>query len=151
MINMICDNCGAIIDKSEKYCPNCGMELLTSKPMKKKYYREQESINHENKGLNPAKKKYYKDSEMFSANNRRSIEKPIKRRYYENSAPVSPDYSQYIGEESEPHQQDHYKEKSGTGIGNIVLLLFVALILGFVTGLIMFGLQSIPQIPGFNV
>jgi len=157
MINMICDNCGAIINKSEEYCPNCGMELLTPKPVKKKYYRDPEAIIHENQSFKPAKNKYYKDSESFS--NRPSIEKPIKRRYYEDSSPVSHDYSQYVDEdeyeESESPQQDHYegnyKEKSGAGIGNIVLLLFIALILGFIAGLLIFGPQSTPQIPGFNV
>lgn len=157
MINMICDNCGTIIDKSEEYCPNCGMELLTPKPMKKKYCRGPEAIKHENQDFKHVKKKYYKDSESFS--NRPSIEKPIKRRYCGDLIPVSPDYSQYTGEEeyyeAESPQQDHYeedyKEKSGAGIGNIVLLLFIALILGFIVGLIMFAPQSIPQIPGFNV
>jgi len=157
MINMICDNCGALIDKSEEYCPNCGMELLTPKPMKKKYHRAPETIRHENQRFKHAKNKYYKGSESFS--NRPPIEKSIKRRYYEDSAPVSHDYSQYVGEdeyeESEPPQQDHYegiyKEKSGFGIWDIVILLFIVLIFGFIVGLLMFGSQSTPQIPGFNV
>lgn len=36
---MICDNCGAHIKDEERYCPECGMELLISdyKPLKKKY------------------------------------------------------------------------------------------------------------------
>ncbi len=36
---VICDNCGAHIDDQERYCPECGMELLVSdyKPLKKKY------------------------------------------------------------------------------------------------------------------
>ena len=58
-------------------------------------------------------------------------------------------------EEAESHQKDYYeedyKEKSGVGIGNIVLLLFIALVLGFIVGLLMFGSQSIPQIPGFKI
>jgi hypothetical protein len=143
MIDMICDNCGANIDKSEDYCPNCGMQLLDLPPAPKK------------------KKKYYKDSKSISPDNSQIVEKPIKRRYTEDSVPESPDYSHYDSkydeeyEEAESPQQDYhkkdYKEKSGVRIGNIILLLFIALVLGFITGLLMFGSQSIPQIPGVNI
>jgi hypothetical protein len=143
MIDMICDNCGANIDKSEEYCPNCGMQLLDLPPAPMK------------------KKKYYKDSESISPDNSRIVEKPIKRRYTGDSVPESPDYSHYDSRydeeygEAESHQQDHYEkdynEKSGVGIGNIILLLFIALVLGFIVGLLMFGSQSIPQIPGVNI
>jgi predicted nucleic acid-binding Zn-ribbon protein len=131
---MICDNCGANIDKSEEYCPNCGMELLHSAP------------KH-------TKKKYYKNSEPVSRDNPHLIEKPIKKRYYEDSRPESPDYSQYDDdgakyEESETLEEDH-KEKSGSGIGNIILLLFIALILGFIVGMMMFS-SSMQYIPGFS-
>ncbi|MEN4007072.1 MAG: zinc ribbon domain-containing protein [Methanobacterium sp.] len=143
---MICDNCGAIIDESEEYCPNCGMELLTPKPIKNKYYREPKAIKHKNQSSKPAKKKYYKDYE--SLGNHSPIETPIKRRYYEDSALISPDYSQYVGEYE--YEESDYKEKSG--VGTIIIFLFIALVLGLVVGLLMFGPpQTIPQMPGFNV
>jgi hypothetical protein len=153
---MICDNCGAIIDKNEEYCPNCGMELLTSKPTKKKYYKKSESINRENSSK-PSKKKYYNDPEPISYTTPHKIEKPIKSRYLEDPILESPDYSHYDEdeyEEDEYPQQDFkedHKEKSGSGIANIIILLFIALILGFIVGMFMFGSQSIPQIPGLNV
>lgn len=143
MIDMICDNCGANIDKGEEYCPNCGMQLLDLPP-------------------NPMKKKkYYKDSKSIGSDNSQIVEKPIKKKYTEDSVPESPDYSHYDNEydveyeEAESHQKEYYeedyKEKSGGGIGNIILLLFIALVLGFIVGLLMFGSQSIPQIPGFKI
>ena len=47
MIDMICDNCGANIDKDEEYCPNCGMQLLDlpPNPTKKKYQRNQSPLD----------------------------------------------------------------------------------------------------------
>jgi hypothetical protein len=152
---MICDNCGANIDKGEEYCPNCGMELLTPKIMKKKDSRNDNKP--ENQSFKPAKKKY-ENSRSFSRDNSQMVEKPIKQRYIDYSEPESPDYSHYHDEneyeEAESPQQEYYeeeyKEKSGTGMGSIILLLFIALALGFIVGLLMFGSQSIPQIPGFN-
>lgn len=140
MIDMICDNCGAKIDASEEYCPNCGMQLLDLPPTPIK------------------KKRNYKNSNHYSHNDSRSFEKPIKKRYIKNSSPESPDYSQYIDEEELPeetyYEQDYYKkdykEKSSMGMGSMLLFLLLALILGLVVGMIMFGPQSIPLIPGIN-
>lgn len=129
---MICDNCGAIIDKNEEFCPNCGMQILNLHPT-------------------PKKRKYYSGS--FKHNNSRSVDKPIKQRYIKNSKPKSQDYRQYFDDEEyeEPHNHDYYetnyKRKSGIGIGNIILLLAVASILGFITGLLMLGTLSIPPLP----
>ena len=131
---MICDNCGAILDEGEEYCPNCGMELL--------------DLPH-----NPAKKrKYHKNSGSFSRGN---VEKPLKKRYIKKLEPESPDYSRYHDSEYDEYDEyesfeKDYKGKSGGNMANIILLLFIALILGFIEGLFMFGSQSIPQIPGFN-
>lgn len=135
---MFCDNCGAKIDESEEYCPNCGMQLVD---------------------LPPKKRKYHKNPGSFSRANSRSVDKPIKQRYIEKSVPESYEYPQYFDEEEDEEYESHnsdydqegYKEKSGTGIGNIILILFIALILGFIVGMLMFGSQSVPQIPGFNV
>lgn len=159
MIDMICDNCGVNIDEGEEYCPNCGMELLIPKTVKNKYYEDLKSIYSDSSNFSKPAKRYNNDSRSFNFDNSQTVEKPIKQRYMKYSKPESPDYSKYYDEEeyeeSEYHQQDYYeedyKEKSGSGIGNIVLLLFIALILGFIAGLLMFGSQSIPQIPGFNV
>lgn len=134
---MICDNCGTKIDAREEYCPNCGMQLLDLPP------------NH------GKKKRNYKNS-GFSRGDPRPAEKPIKQRYIGNSTPESPDYSQYTDEYEYEYEEDalteetYHKEKSSMGIGSMILFLFLALILGLVVGMIMFGPQSIPSIPGIN-
>ncbi len=147
---MICDNCGAIIDKNEEYCPNCGMELLTPKP-RKKYEKSPAPIKH-NYNISRENKD---PEEPFSYTKPHSIEKPLQKKYMQS--PESPDYSQY--HEEEEYEDEYYPEesnypeetkKSGVGLGSIILFLLIALVLGFIAGLFMFGSQSIPQIPGFN-
>lgn len=139
---MNCDNCGAEIDKDEEYCPNCGMQLFDLPP-------------------NPIKKKGNKNSEYLSRENSVSYEKssplkkPIKQRYIEHSEPEGPDYSQYE-QEYEYEHTDNYEEeipkaepKESSGMVNIILFLFIALLLGFIVGLLIFGSQTI-QIPGLK-
>lgn len=163
MIDMICKNCGANFDKGEEYCPSCGMELLIHKSMRKKDYRNSNPTISENSNFKKPMDKFNRDFKSFSSNNSQMVEKPIKQRYIEYSEPESPDYSQYSDEEEygqTESPQDHYygdeyyeegyKEKSGVGMGSILLFLFIALALGFIVGLLMFSSQSIPQIPGFN-
>jgi len=163
MIDMICKNCGANFDKGEEYCPNCGMELLIHKSKRKKDYGNSNPTISENSNFNKPMNKYNEDFRSFNSNNSPTVEKPLQKKYIEFSEPESPDYSQYDEkeyEETESPQQDHYyegeyyeeeyKEKSGAGMGSILLLLFIALALGFIVGLLMFGSQSIPKIPGFN-
>ncbi|WP_414469583.1 zinc-ribbon domain-containing protein [Methanobacterium sp. ACI-7] len=150
---MICDNCGANIDKNEEYCPNCGMELLTPKPKKKKYHNEYRNPKRE-------RRENLDDKEHFNYSKTQSIEKPIKEKYIGYAEPESPDYSHY--DEDDYEDREHYPEtrdydeapteKKGNGIGTIVLLLFIALVFGFIVGLFIFSNnnQFIPQIPGFN-
>ena len=142
---MICDNCGAIIDKGEKYCPNCGMELINI-PLKKKKSKNFKSSNQD---------KY------ISKKRPESLKKPIKDRYMGYSDPESPDYSYYDQEnEYEPkYEKNNFKEEtpkvqhkksSGTGLINIFLFLFIALLLGLIVGLLIFGSQS-AQILGYKI
>jgi len=143
---MICDNCGAIIDENEEYCPNCGMQLLEMRPQKK------EKPKKKKKNYNKSKSPGFEDS--------KPADKPIKQRYIENSQPESYDYSQYLDDgddeneeyEQAPQEYNNQKQekKSGIGIGNIFLFILLALILGFIVGLFMFSSPSIPQIPGIN-
>ena len=155
---MICKNCGANFDKGEEYCPSCGMELLIHKSTRNKDYGNSNTNISENSNFNKPINKYDKDFRSFSSNNSQTVEKPIKERYIEYSEPESPDYSHYYDENEyeeakypqEEYYEEEYKEKSGVGMGSILLLLFIALALGFIVGLLMFGSQSIPQIPGIN-
>ncbi|MGB9979095.1 zinc-ribbon domain-containing protein [Methanobacterium sp.] len=110
---MICDNCGAEIDNKERYCPNCGMELPTSKSSKKKNYKNSQQFTSDNF---QSKKKYrnYSNEEYLERRPSRRREtnpsdfaydiphpkadytdyneeedykrKPLKRKYYGNSA-----------------------------------------------------------------
>lgn len=73
---MICDNCEAIIDDKEEYCPNCGMQLLDLPPASKK-------------------RKDYKNPESLGSKNSPLVEKPLQKKYMEYSDPESPDHSQY--------------------------------------------------------
>ena len=155
---MICKNCGANFDKGEEYCPSCGMELLIHKRTRNKDYRDSNPSISENPNFNKHINKYDKDLRSFSNNSSQTVEKPIKERYIGFLEPESPDYSEYYDEDEykeaeypqENYYEEEYKEKSGVGMGSILLLLFIALALGFIVGLLMFGSQSIPQIPGFN-
>ena len=136
---MICDNCGAIIDKGEEYCPNCGMQLVNI-PIKKKKNKNFKSSNQD----------------AYITNKRSdSLKKPIKDRYIEYSNPESPDYSYYDQEyENNNYQEEtpikQQKKSSGVGLINIFLFLFIALLLGLIVGLIIFGSQS-TQILGYNI
>jgi len=157
MIDMICKNCGASFDKGEEYCPSCGMELLIHKSARNKNYEYSNPSIPENSNFNKPINKYNKDFGSFSNDSSKIVEKPLQKRYMEFSEPESPDYSQYHeneNEEPEYPQEDYYEEeyteKSGVGMGSIFLLLFIALALGFIVGLLMFGSQSIPKIPGIN-
>ncbi len=137
---MICDNCGAIIDDNEDFCPNCGMQLLDMRPQQKKKKTQKKKKKSRSPG--------FEDT--------RPADKPIKQRYIENSEPESYGYSQYFDDDEyeEAPQQDYYpeeqKKKSGIRMGDIILFILIALILGFITGLFMFSSQLIPQIPGIN-
>jgi uncharacterized Zn finger protein (UPF0148 family) len=141
---MICDNCGAIIDKGEEYCPNCGMELIKF-PVEKKKSKNFESSNQD---------KY------VSKKRSKSLKKPIKDRYIEYSDSENPDYS-YYGQDYENEYGNNnnfkeetakvqYKKSSGTGLINIFLFLFIALLLGLIVGLLIFGSQS-AQILGYKI
>ncbi len=149
---MNCDNCGAEIDKDEEYCPNCGMQLfdLPPNPIKKKIDKISESSSAEKSG---------------SDEKSDSLSKPIKQRYIEDSEPENPDYSNYNEyedvydeppqyedevQETEDRPEVERKESSGSGMVNIILFLLIALILGFIVGLIMFSSQTILKIPGLN-
>lgn len=155
---MPCDNCGAEIDKKEEYCPECGMELLSSvsKPKKKKYYKDPAPISHENSYFQdkPQKKEYYRDPEPVIYKDS-FHDKPLKKKYYENpdheyyeDASFQEEYGyedQYLDDDEEYVKTD----RSWFKTSHMLLLLFIALLLGFLVGLLMFSTdtQLIPPIP----
>jgi len=122
---MICKNCGAEIKTKESYCPSCGMELFVpySKSLKEKYIAGE----------------YHDRDENFIVRDRQNG--PAEEEYYsENGADAQ---EQYHGDETE-----EYNEIGGgtSVIAVIILFLIVALLVGFVIGILIFSgfLQSLP-------
>jgi hypothetical protein len=128
---MICKNCGAEISKMESYCPKCGMELSIpySKSLKEKYMAGE-----------------YSDNEDKFISEDRNVNPTYDNDYlYENHSDSA--YEQYHS--SEDHHEEYENHSSGSGIGATILFLVVALLIGFVIGMIIFSgsMQSIPGMP----
>ena len=124
---MICKNCGAEISNRESYCPSCGMELMVpySKSLKEKYIAGE----------------YQDRQDDFIVRDRRNKRVEERESYHEKGAD---DYGQYYGNETEEY---HETEESGTSlVAVIILFLIVALLIGFVIGILIFSgfLQSLP-------
>jgi hypothetical protein len=124
---MICKNCGANITKKENYCPSCGMELMIpySKSLKEKYIAGE----------------YHDQQDDFNTRGTRSNRSVEREDYPEQDAD---EYEQYHGAEGE-----YENENRGSGSSVllvIILFLIVALLIGFVIGMIIFSgvLQSLP-------
>ena len=122
---MICKNCGAEIKNKESYCPSCGMELFVpySKSLKEKYIAGE----------------YQDHEENFIVRDRRNS--PAEEEYYPEKD--DGEQEQYHGDEKE-----EYNESGGgiSVIAVIILFLIVALLIGFVIGILIFSgfLQSLP-------
>lgn len=151
VMDMLCDNCGAEINKKEEYCPNCGMELPGSapKPSKKKYHRDSAAFTRDIPHPKVNYENHYNEEADYEI-------KPLKRKYYGNpsaSAYDDPYYQEEVNYESYYAKEDDYEtKKSGGLLGTIFLLLVIALLLGFIIGLILFSsnIQSIPNVPNLN-
>ncbi len=177
---MICDNCGAEINNKERYCPNCGMELPTSKSSKKKYNRNSQQFTPDN-----FQSQNYRNSNKENFERRSSKEvtdpsdftydiphpksdyahfneeedykrKPLKRKYYgdaRTSKHYESPYQDNLDYESYYNYEDDVPEtkKSRISLGTICLFMVMILLLGFVIGLILFSnTQVTPQVPGFK-
>lgn len=99
---MICDNCGAEIDNKERYCPNCGMELPTSKSSKKKNYKKSQQFNQDSF---QSKKNYgnYSNKEYFERKPSREDDKDLSNFTYDIPHPKA-DYTNY-------NEKEDYKRK----------------------------------------
>lgn len=160
-MNMICDNCGAEIDKKERYCPNCGMELPgpVSKPSKKKHYRNSQpstrGIPHPKADYEnyydkadyekPLKRRHYRDSNDFSSDNFHPQKnykhyneeedyktKPLKRKYYRDSTYFTSD-SPYQDDDYESYyaEEEDYRETKKSGRNLGTILLLLIIVLLF--------------------
>lgn len=87
---MICENCGARIDKGESQCPKCGMELFNPnhKPLQKKYLRG-EYLQGDESSPEP----YYLEEENLS------------RDTYQPEP-----YQNWDDYDKDPHEENHQKK-----------------------------------------
>ena len=97
---MICDNCGAEIDNRERYCPNCGMELPTSKSSKKKNYRNSQQYTRDN-----SRSQNYWDS------NEEHLERKPSRRKDDNPSDFTYDIPHPKADYRDYDEEEDYKRK----------------------------------------
>lgn len=129
---MICENCGAEIKNRESYCPNCGMEIISpySKSIKARYmageYRENEG--------------------NYTPRNRRNREKEVYVE--ETEAPFVEETDPDAVEEY--YEPEEYYESGGISVLTaIIIFLIVALLIGFVIGILVFS-GFLHSLPGFS-
>ncbi len=118
---MNCEKCGGYIRREDTYCPHCGAELIKSefKPLQKKFMRGE----YQNK-----EEKFYDDYiEQQFIEEEPSYREPKPRKKYRGY-----DLDAYYGEEEEA-------ESSDSGLVPIILILFIALLIGFIFGMFMFA------------
>lgn len=126
---MICKNCGANIKNRETYCPSCGMELMVpySKSLKEKYIAGE----------------YHDNPNSIVHNNRNQNVQQEEFRHVERTN----EYEQYHG--NERHEEYQPQESGSSALLAIILFLVVALLIGFVLGIILFS-GALHQIPIFS-
>lgn len=146
---MICENCGANIKNRESFCPNCGMELMTpySKSIKAKYiageYTEDQDRHTDHNTYienqdHKANQDYKENRESYVPKNRRNArkEKPTE----EIDVPAQEQYEEDVEE---------YNESGVSILTVIILFLIVALLIGFVIGILVFS-GFLHSLPGFS-
>ena len=123
---MICKNCGANIKNRETYCPSCGMELMVpySKSLKEKYIAGEYQDNPKN---------------SVGYNKKNPIGQEEEYHHVE--------HEQYHGNET--HEEYQQQESGSSALLAIILFLVVALLFGFVLGIILFS-GALHQIPIFS-
>jgi hypothetical protein len=125
---MICKNCGANIRNRESYCPNCGMELMVSysKSLKEKYIAGEYHDQRDDLII----------KDRYNRKNQEEEFEPVKRSY---------ETEDYYGNET----LEEYETKGSSAFLAIILFLVVALLFGFVLGMILFS-GALHSLPGFS-
>ncbi|HEY0196788.1 MAG TPA: hypothetical protein VGC02_04350 [Methanobacterium sp.] len=137
---MNCQNCGGYIKRRDTYCPHCGVKLARSnykprqvgknsefKPLQQRYMRG-EYQDREEDFYNQYVENQYKEDGYIEE--RPAYNKPKKKKYR------GYDLSEYYPDEEET-------ESSGIGMTPIILILVIALLIGFIIGIIMFTSSSL--------
>ncbi len=127
---MICKNCGANIKNRETYCPSCGMELMVpySKSLKEKYIAGEYQDNKNNSVVHNKRDQMHQEHEL-------------------QNVEYNSEYEQYHGNETPEQYQT--KGSGSSALLAIILFLVVALLFGFVLGIILFS-GALHQIPIFS-
>jgi zinc-ribbon domain len=123
---MICENCGAEIRKEARYCPDCGMDIPEYKPLQDKYLRGENQDDEED---------FLDDNEEYN-----HADEAHYHQEYSNGE------NQYQNEEYGAYE---VTVSQGSVWSSVILLLIVALLIGFVMGFIFFSgkLLNIPSVP----
>lgn len=125
---MKCKNCGAYIKRRDTYCPHCGMKVENPE-----YQPQQKNKNSEYK---PLQQRYirgeYQDrqDEFYDHN--------IETQYINEEPTYQKPRKKYRGYDLSEYYPEEETESSGSGMTIIVLILLIALLIGFVIGIIMF-------------
>jgi len=123
---MKCENCGAKIQNKDKYCPYCGRDIPEYKPLQNRYLRG----------------KYQEDEEDLLFDN--------EVYYHSDEAHYHHEYEN-VENEYQNMEYDDYEvnESQSSSWSLVVLLLIVALLIGFVMGFIFFAgkLMNVPSVP----
>ncbi len=131
---MICENCGAEIRNRENYCPNCGMEVISpyNKSIKARYMAGEYTENQGN---------------YYSRKNRSKREEV----YVEETEPqVSNETESELVEEYYGPEPEEFEEPGGVSVLTVIILfLIVALLIGFVIGILVFS-GFLHSLPGFS-
>ena len=127
---MICKNCGANIKNREAYCPSCGMELMVpySKSLKEKYIAGEYHDNPKNSVVHNKK------------------DQVVQKEEFQRVEHIN-QYEQYHGNET--HEEYQPQGSGSSALLAIILFLVVALLFGFVIGIILFS-GALHHIPIFS-
>lgn len=165
---MNCQNCGGYIKRRDTFCPHCGEKLTSSgykSHNKKNNYKSDPHLNI-NSDYNPNDKRNNPDYNP-GYNKKNSEFKPLQKRFIRGEYQDQEDnyYNQYIEDQFiderpayERPKKKKYRgydlseyypdedESSSMGMLPIVLILLIALLVGFIIGVMIFSTSSLPAI-----
>lgn len=137
---MNCQNCGGYIKRRDTYCPHCGVKL-----QRQNYKPRQKNKNPEYK---PLQRRYmkgeYQDREEDDYYDQYIENQYTEDEYSQERRPYKPKKKKYRGYDlSEYYPDEEEAENSGIGMAPIILILVIALMIGFIIGIMMFTNNSL--------
>ena len=133
---MNCKKCGGYIRKRDTFCPHCGMELTRTN-----YKPQQKSKNSEYKPLQGRfiRGEYQDREDDFY--DQYIDNQYVDNDYYQEEKPnyQKPKKKKYRGYDlSEYYPDEEETENSSIGMATIILILIMALLMGFIIGVVMY-------------